>query len=155
MTQYETIYIAVVTVTAVILVLQTSVIAYSVKADHRRRKKQITIERLGPLVRSLGAKMKSKDPLVEQILETLEHECTGINSDVYDIDIFFQMFGPTLPEMYEKLVPHIEAERISDRGAYIELEAVVNEFVKRLRVHPLSRDAWHSRPFPKRSEEIV
>lgn len=155
MTKYEIASIGVVTVTALILIIQTSVIAYSVKADHRRRKKQITIERLGPLVRSLKSEMEAKEPIVDQILEALEHECAGINMDVYDLDIFFQMFGPTLPEMYEKLVPHVEAEKTSDRGAYTELEKVVNEFVKRLRVHPLSKDVWHSRPFPKHNEEIV
>lgn len=129
------------TASAIAVVLTLIIIALNAHADHKRRRKQLTIKRLGPLVRKLRRRMQLKDPDPRDVLEELEHELAGVNDDVYDLDLFVKMFGYTVPILYDELEEHVKDLREDDEMAYKEFERVAEKFENKLDKYETSKSS--------------
>jgi len=145
MTKFEWIYILLTFLILSVVIVQSLILIRTFKADHERRRKQATIEYLGPVFRELRAKVRRSKQIhdsdlseieIKDILGAFEHECVGLNTGVYDKEVFFRMFGPSIPEVYKVLLPYIERLRASYPKAYIEFEEVVRELEDCMRVRP-------------------
>lgn len=107
----------------------------SILADHERRKKQSTLEfysEVYPYLSELRTKItdtfcdeyinpsdtRYKDnhdiqKVIYEYLVIIERFSVGINSGIYDINVFAQTSGKTVSDMYKKLSPVINQWRIS------------------------------------------
>ena len=132
-------------ITALLLGCQTLLLYLALRKDHKRRREQSTIENLGPIVRNARRRIRQgeKDEKeLRSILADLEHGAVGLNADIYDREVFFRMFGPSLVEVYYHLLPVIEISRQRNPKAYYELESVINE----MKLHERYRDMIPAAP---------
>lgn len=106
----------------------------SMMADHERRKKQSTLEfytNIYPHLRKLRTKITdtfgneyitpndsrySKDITIQktvyEYLVVIERFAVGVNTGIYDINIFANTSGKVVADMYKKLSPIIEEMRL-------------------------------------------
>ncbi len=138
---------------ALVISIITAVILFlTFVQDHRRRKKQATIEyyqRICELLYEISGRITKKSKVmpmtfenisadpeflheVRYFLTTYERFCVGINTGIYDIHIVERMTGNYLPEMYEKLSSYIGGNRRDQRkvDSYIELQEVIRKIDK-------------------------
>lgn len=73
---------------------------------------------------------------IDKVLGMLEHDAVGLNTGVYDKEIFFRMFGNSLTLIFNKMKPYIEwrREREMEYLAYVELEQIANEYKEGIRI---------------------
>gem|GEM_PF-951208 len=156
---YEILTLCVAVITASILVIQANLALKSIKADHERRKKQATFEFVQK-IRPAWIEAKhaieekwGKEPLtskelgeidkefellnlVRNLLGLLEHLSVGMNSGVFDKDLLFRMSGSQLISIHKRLRGYIDRVQLQSPTAYIEYQALVNDFEERKRIRP-------------------
>lgn len=138
----------------------------SLMADHERRKKQSTLEfysDIYPYLSEFRTKItdifgngyvtpddvrytqdKDIQRMIYEYLVIIERFAVGINSGIYDINVFAKTSGKVVSDMYKKLSPIIENMRITQN--YPEM---FNDFEK------MSKDVLEAREkmYPKLSGE--
>ncbi len=124
-----------------LVLLQLIVMFFAFKAENERKKKQSTVEfinnirdRYKPTYNELNKKYSGVINLTEiddtlknelrEILSTIEHLSVGINSGVYDFQIFFRMSGSYFLSIFRKLHPYILDCQKSQPSRYIEFESI-------------------------------
>ncbi len=162
MSLYEVLSLILGILGAVVIIVQLSIAIRAMRADHERRQKQATIEhvrtirplykhcrqvideKFGKDVLSDGAvgEIDKDDELRENIkdmLALLEHTSVGMNTGVFDKDLWYRMSASYLIRIYHRLRPYIKYIQKSQPSAYIEFEEIVHEFEERKRRRPDSR----------------
>lgn len=152
MTTYEIASLILGSVAAIILIVQLRILTLTLKADHERRKKQSTLDNAGNMIREARQtlqqefqilKITEKDidllkndkilfAKVTRAFSVFEHVSVGLNSGVYDTDLFFRMFGNTLEEIFDQYDLYM-AFRREKHGKFIynEFENLVFEYRKK------------------------
>lgn len=147
-------------ITAVIGVLliagELALGVWALRAEHERQKKQATIEYLlniRPLYKQLWNDVQNRfgyDIITEtmvkaleneheirreikELLATLEHASVGMNTGVYDKDLWYRMSASFLIRLYNRLRTYIKYVQSHNPNAYIEFEGIVQEFEERKR----------------------
>lgn len=132
----------------------------NIMADHERRKKQSTLEfysNLYPYLSEFRTKItdifgngyvtpddvryKQNADIQKMIYEYLviiERFAVGVNSGIYDINVFAKTSGKVVSDMYKKLSPIIEDMRISQN--YPEM---FNDFEKMCKDVEIARDKMY------------
>ncbi len=158
---------AVITVFQLIQMKKSNILqSKSLMADHERRKKQSTLEfysDIYPYLSEFRTKItdifgngyvtpddvryiqdKDIQQMIYEYLVIIERFAVGVNSGIYDINIFAKTSGKVVSDMYKKLSPIIENMRITQN--YPEM---FNDFEK------MSKDVLEVREkmYPKLSGE--
>jgi hypothetical protein len=151
---YETISIIINVVLGVFVVVQIALAIKVYKAEHERRKKLATIEHvrsIRPLYREAKLKLDAKfgrstltekdvdeiygNPELKEALENflaiLEHTSVGMNTGVFDKDIWYRMSASFMIKIFRRLQTYIKKVQKENPAAYIEFEEVIVEFEKR------------------------
>jgi len=141
------------------LVLQLSafsVVAYqlllvlrTLRADHERRRKQASIEKLGHEYRECRYALESKfgtkhitaeeivkiasddeyEANVKRLLGVLEHIAVGVNSGIYDKELVFRMSSGSMIDIYRRMEPFIVHRRNTGyKWSYVEFQHLIREF---------------------------
>jgi hypothetical protein len=131
-------------ITIILILIQLIVMFFAYKADNERKRKQSTIEYINnirgiykPIRKNLDEKFPGDDRVInleeiddklnleiKELLSTVEHLSVGLNTNVYDFDIFFRMSGSYFFGIYKKLNPHILNAQKNRPTNYIEFEAI-------------------------------
>ncbi len=158
---------AVITVFQLIQMKKSNILqSKSLMADHERRKKQSTLEfysDIYPYLSEFRTKItdifgngyvtpddvryiqdKDIQQMIYEYLVIIERFAVGVNSGIYDINVFAKTSGKVVSDMYKKLSPIIENMRITQN--YPEM---FNDFEK------MSKDVLEVREkmYPKLSGE--
>lgn len=159
---YEGIALIIALFTAFTLIVQTTIVFRTLKADHERRKKQATIEfvqRIRPMwleARHLIEQRWGKESLNEKELKELdenyelmvivrnmlghfEHLSVGMNSGVYDKDLLFRTSGSFLINIHHRMSSYIDRARRNLPNAYIEFSDLVADYEERIRKKPSTK----------------
>ncbi len=139
------------------VVLQIRMAVRSYLADHERRKKQATIEyvrEVRPLYKKnrevidlkYGSDVLSDADVAEivkesgeirenlkEILAQLEFLAVGVNTGVFDKDLWFRMSAAYIIRIYQRFHPYIKYVQKTNPFAFIEFEEIVLEFQERKR----------------------
>jgi hypothetical protein len=139
----QTVFIVVGVIIAVITLL----------ADHKRRKRQSTLELYNPIseekyelrnkIRDVF-KNKIIDPndlcykndkelqrTITRFLSLYERVSVGINCNVLDLKVFMRIAGKSTIDWYDRLTPVIEKKRNGHTTAYKDFEILVNKMRKK------------------------
>lgn len=128
----------------IIGIIELIFILYVFKAENERKKKQSTVEYINnirgiykPIYKELVTKFPGQDRVInieeldvslrsdiKELLSIIEHLSVGINTGVYDFDIFFRMSGSYFASIYLKLSPYIRKAQRDLPTRYIEFEAI-------------------------------
>lgn len=140
--------IAIIAASIIFAQLLLMYIAY--RAENERKRKQSTIEYINS-IRTIYVPIRNKlnnlfpgtnrvINLVElnedlkleirEILSTIEHLSVGINTGVYDFDIFFRMSASYFFNIFNKLRPYIQDIQRDQPTAFIEFEAICKKITK-------------------------
>ena len=142
-------------IAAGLLLAQLVVIYIAYKADNERKKKQSTIEYINqirsfykPIRNKLDRLFPDKDRVInlediddnlkgdiKELLSIIEHLSVGLNTNVYDFDIFFRMSGSYFLRIFYKLQPYISDVQRRQNTAYIEYEAICERIKKAKEKH--------------------
>lgn len=143
------------TIGTVIATISIIIAAISLDSDHRRRKKQATIEH----ILELRKKYKAKDAEIETklgkekldkkavlkliedddlftevkfLLGMFENLCVGINSNIFSLEIVNRSSGQYLIDKFDYYYEHIKERRKfkQNKRYYEEWEEVVHKLVK-------------------------
>ncbi len=148
----STILLAIGTFVATISIIIAAISLYS---DHRRRKKQATVEHIlelrkaykakdAEIERKLGKEKLDKDAVkkliaddelftdVKLLLGMFENLCVGINNKVFSLEILNRSSGQYLINKFDYYLEHIEQRRdfMKNKRYYEEWEEVVNKLRK-------------------------
>ncbi|MDR3148398.1 MAG: DUF4760 domain-containing protein [Oscillospiraceae bacterium] len=153
------------TLAAAVLTLRVGI--KTLKADHERRKKQSTIE-FYQEISNITAKLKEAidklfadkainptDPdyanneelklKISQYLTVMERFAVGINTGVYDLDIYMRCAGRSTIHWYDRLVQIIKDKRKDNKShLYIDFEHMTNELRNRYDKLDKSANIIHS-----------
>ena len=129
-------------------------------ADHERRKKQATLDyvreirpsytkRRQVIDNKYGSDVLSDADVAEitnengeirdhlkEILAQLEFIAIGVNTGVFDKDIWYRMSGSYMIRIYNRFRSYIKFTQKNNPFAYIEFEEIVIEFEKRKSIKP-------------------
>jgi hypothetical protein len=143
----------------IFIVLELSLGVRSYKAMHERQKKQATIEHVRA-IRPIYTKCREiidnelgKDVITEKILpeilanpeilenvkdllSLLEHTSVGMNTGVFDKELWYRMSASYLINIYHRLHVYIKYIQKNHQYAYIEFEELILEFENRKRQKP-------------------
>ena len=139
-----------------LIIFQLAIAVRSFKAEHERKKKQATIEYIHnarevynksrrnveamfgtdvlteanviELVKDSRAKDEIKD-----LLAILEYISVGMNTGVFDKDLWYRMSGAFLIRVYNQARSYIKYSQKDHPTAYIEFEEIVKDFEERNR----------------------
>ena len=131
-------------ITILLILTQLIIIYFAYKADNERKRKQSTIEYINnirgiykPIRKNLDIKFPGVDRVVNleeidgkltleiiELLSTVEHLSVGLNTNVYDFEIFFRMSGSYFLDIFKKLNPYILSAQKNRPTSYIEFEAI-------------------------------
>lgn len=136
-------------------VYNVSILVKSFKADHDRRRKQATFEYVGDRLREalttldekINFKKLTKDDCIRifkntedsaeiaKYLSVLEHISVGVNRNIYDKDVLYDMASTYIVDIYQKFAPYIKflRKRLGKTGMnvsqlYTEFEELAAEF---------------------------
>jgi len=151
-------YISIFAATISLISLFVSIKSYI--QDHKRRKKQATIEfynticdELYDISASIDQVLGGTEPTVDNIqnntqlkadvtkmLSTYERFSVGVNSGVFDLDLTDRMAGSYLIVLLSKFLPYIQEIRkdASRKCSYVEFEHLVIKIEER-------RSTYHNR----------
>ncbi len=149
---YDCITIVVLVVGAIIALSQFRIAALSLKADHKRRKMQATMEYMdgirpnysrinnelrkefakGPISESEVTKILADPKLrdkVRDLLGIFDHLAVGVHAEVFDIRLVNKMSGGYLMTIFERYSPYINKvrEHQDNEFLYKEYEDLVSE----------------------------
>ncbi len=159
MSNYEVITTALTIIGLVFVVGQLTIGIRSLKAAHERQKKQATIEYLHnirPVYNQLWNNLQQKfgdDVITEkmvaalvneheirreikELLSILEHASVGMNTGVFDKDLWYRMSANFLIRLYNRLRAYIKHAQTYNSYAYVEFEGIVKEFEARKATRP-------------------
>lgn len=144
-------YISIIAAAISLISLFVSIKSYV--QDHKRRKKQATIEFYDTICEKLYELNANTDPTlggiaptienianniqlkadVTKILSTYERFSAGVNSGIFDLDLIDRMAGSYLIVLFSRFLPYIEEIRkdASRKSSYVEFEHLVMEIKKR------------------------
>jgi hypothetical protein len=134
MTQYEGLTVIVLSVTAVIFLVQAGIGVKSLTADHTRRKREATINFMNQirpqyreinneLIQKLGVgavddskintiiKDEELHAKVKDMLGLFEHLAVGVNADVFDLKLLNSMSGGYLIKINNRYVQYFDRRR--------------------------------------------
>ncbi len=143
-----------------LLLFQLVVMFIVYKAENERKKKQSTIEYINQIrniyrtvrrnldkqypgkKRAININEISNDMReeIKEMLATIEHLCVGLNTNVYDFNIFFRMSGGYFLNLYYKISPYILHVQEKQPTAYMEFEAICRKIEiekKRRKLQPI------------------
>ncbi len=142
-------------IAAGLILIQLVLMFITYRADNERKRKQSTIEYINNIRGIYKPIRKHLDDLfpgnnrvinlkeidndlksdIRELLSTVEHLAVGLNTGVYDFDIFFRMSGSYFLRIFKKLNPYISNAQKNQATAYIEFEAICKriEFEKEKR----------------------
>ncbi len=162
MNPYEVITTALTIIGLAFVVVQLSIGIRSMKADHERQKKQATIEYLHnirPVYNQLWNNIQERfgDDIIsekmvvaleneheirreiKELLSILEHASVGMNTGVFDKDLWYRMSANFLIRLYNRLRAYIKHAQTYNSYAYVEFEGIVKDFEIRKATHPDGR----------------
>ena len=128
-------------IVATMIFIQLLIIFFAYKAENERNQKQSTIEFINTIrasyspinveisnrfsgvinVDEFDLELKSK---IKELLAVIEHLSVGINSGVFNFQIFFRMSGSYFLNIFRKLHPFILDEQKENPAKYIEFEYI-------------------------------
>jgi len=154
MNTYEILTLALGIIGGVFVIFQIYIAVRAYKAEHERQKKQATIEyvrAIRPLYREAKNKVDRKfgervlsesdvDELekdfdtresLKDLLSILEHTSVGMNTGVFDKDLWYRMSASFLIRIYRRFYAYIKNIQQKQPSAYSEFQEIVIEFEKR------------------------
>lgn len=75
---------------------------------------------------------------IRELLGTLEHVSVGMNTGVFDKDLWYRMSATFLITLYSRLRAYIKHVQKDNPSTYIEFEGIVKEFEARKAKKPES-----------------
>jgi hypothetical protein len=151
MTFFETLTLVLGGVSVILILLQVNIAFRSVREDHRRRRRQATIEFFlssmrpvwrdgliqmrerwgkGPLAEKALAEIES-DPraryLVVNLLDNLEIMAVAVDSEIYDKGTMIRLAGPLLAQLHRKLKPFMVKQQQLNPKQFCEYERLAKE----------------------------
>ncbi|HXU38238.1 MAG TPA: DUF4760 domain-containing protein [Blastocatellia bacterium] len=150
MDKSEIIKICIAGVVAIIALIQLGIGVHSFKADHKRRKKQATIEYMSKIrdvyttidyellkkygkvlvetqIKEIFANHEERTKLMK-LLGMFEHLAVGANTDVFDIDVLNRMSGAYMIRLFNQYSGYIKQQRkvLKNDSIYKEFEDLVD-----------------------------
>ncbi len=128
----------------VLMFIQLVIMFIVYKAENERKKKQSTIEyinQIRSIYKPIRKKLDKQFPgdkrviniqevseenkeNIREMLGAIEHLCVGLNTNVYDFNIFQRMSGTYFLNIFYKINPYILNAQEKQSTAYIEFEAI-------------------------------
>lgn len=159
MTLYETLSLILAALGGIFIIIQSSIALRAYKAEHERQCKQATIEHIREIrsvYRVATTKIDrqiGKDILTEAMVDDLEEDSdtlealkellsvleltsVGINTGVFDKELWRRVSGAFLIRIYRRFHAYIKHAQKRQPTIYIEFEEVAREFEERKRQKP-------------------